>query len=124
MIKPGVQLYGIKPEMGPIDNIIRFIFMKYDYGCVITSALDSHEGKISFHNLGWALDYRTKHIKNDVIKRQIVEDCKKALPNCDVGLHAEGTDNEHLHSEFDPKDDIEFQRNKKIWKRTGQWPKD
>ena len=121
MIKNTVLLYGLKPETVLMDSIIRGIFSKYGYGCVVTSGFDSHEGKISFHNLGWALDYRTKQIPETILNT-IVEECKKALPQYDVGLHSKDTDNEHLHSEFDPKNDPKFKANKAIWKSTGQWP--
>jgi len=123
MIKNSVLLYGIKPETGIMDSVIRGVFAKYSYLCEITSGFDSHGGKISFHNIGWALDYRTKHLPEQ-IKIQILRECKDALPMFDIGLHSKGTENEHIHSEFDPKNDPVFQAKKVIWKKTGKWPED
>lgn len=115
MIKSTVKLTGIRPEMAIADTIIRLIFMQHGFGCIITSALDSHEGRISFHNEGFGLDYRTKHIASKHILDQIILECKTALPQYDISLHSANTDNEHMHVEFDPKSDFKFQAIKKKW---------
>ncbi len=120
MIKNTVKLFGIQPEMVIVHSIIQRIFSNYGYGCVITSGLDSHEGRISLHNEGLALDYRTKHIPDDVCAR-LVEELRMHLPQCDLGIHSPGTPNEHLHVEFDPKNDSEFQAKKAAWKQGGKW---
>ena len=115
MIKASVLLFGIKPEMAIVHSEVKSIFANYGYGCVITSGVDSHAGKLSLHNEGLALDYRTKHIPDDVCNR-MVNEIKTALPCCDIGLHSRSTPNEHLHVEFDPKNDKVFQFKKAAWK--------
>jgi hypothetical protein len=121
MIKNTVLLYGLKPEILLADNIIRGIYTKYGYQCIITSGFDSHEGLISFHNIGLALDYRTKFVDYATLNKMI-EELKSALPQYDLGLHSKDTPNEHLHVEFDPKNDPLFVAHKAVWKETGEWP--
>ncbi len=122
MIKNGVILYGIKPEMVLCYGIAESIFNEMGFGCVITSAIGKEHMDKSLHPVGYALDLRTKHIDADTIKLQIVEEIKKALPQCDVILESLGEDQEHIHFEMDPKDDKLFQNHKRIYKETGVWP--
>lgn len=53
----------------------------------------------------------------------IVEDLKKALPCCDIIFEHEGEEQEHIHVEFDPKDDERFQADKQWYRREGNWPR-
>lgn len=120
MIKHTVKLFGIQPEMVMIHIEVRGVFLNLGYECVFTSGLDSHEGRVSFHNIGFALDYRTKHMP-EWAKIQLIDELKRAIPMCDFGIHSPGTDDEHLHVEFDPKNDPEFVAKKAEWKETGVW---
>lgn len=122
MIKPTTLLYGIKPEMVICHPIAEAIFNEMGFSCVITSGVGKEHKKYSLHPVGYALDLRTKHIVSLSIKKKIVEKMKKYLPCCDVILEHVGEDQEHLHYEFDPKNDKKFQSDKQIYRQTGNWP--
>ena len=120
-IKPGVKIYGIRPEMVVVDSIVRSIYNDHKFGCVITSGVGKKHSEFSLHYPGFANDYRTKHIPIEA-KYAIIADIRKALPCCDVVFEHEGKAQEHLHVEFDPKDDENFRAAKMIYKTTGHWP--
>lgn len=102
-LKAGVKLTDMKPQMVLAATIVDCIYRKYVYEiCVITSANDSTHSEKSLHYSGNALDFRTKTI--GPLKATIVAEIKAALgPDFDVILEGLGTDNEHLHVEYDPK---------------------
>ena len=58
-IKPGVKLYGIKPEMVVVDTIVRMVFMRLGYDCVTTSGVGKKHSQLSLHYPGYAEDYRS-----------------------------------------------------------------
>ncbi len=121
-IKPKVSLYGIRPEMVLVHGVVCAVFTKYGYECVITSGVGKKHSKRSLHYVGYALDYRTKHIGDNNVKRSILKSLETALPNCDVILEHVGEPQEHIHVEVDPKDDEEFQSDKIFYKTHGKWP--
>lgn len=98
-LKSGVRLADLSPQMVLAALIV-------DQLCggqsMITSANDSKHRDASLHYKGRALDFRThdyagdKHLLRDNVKEQLGADF-------DIVLEAEGTDNEHLHVEYDPK---------------------
>ena len=122
-IKPQVKLYGTRPEMAIVHAVVCSVFNKYGIDCVITSGVGMKHGDKSLHPVGLAHDYRTKHINNDVIKQQIIDDMKKVLPCCDIILEYDGAPQEHLHVEFDDHNDHDYQLDKKAYKDSGEWPK-
>ena len=83
--------------------------------------------KYSLHPVGFATDYRTKHIAGrgrlDTIDL-IMEDLRDALPCCDIVFEHPDQPQEHIHVEFDPKYDVVFQAAKRVYRETGQWPKE
>jgi hypothetical protein len=126
MIKNGTQLYGVKPEMVMCDGIVKDVFKSYSVLCVRTSIVGKKHSRRSLHPVGYAVDYRTKHIKgvNRIATIEaIVEDLKKSLPCCDIVFEDEGGEQEHIHVEFDPKNDPKFVSDKAIYRGTGAWPK-
>lgn len=123
MIKPDTKLYGIQPEMVICHISAYYVFESLGYGCVITSGVGKEHKDKSLHPVGYALDYRTKHVKTHQEKINILNQLKIALPCCDIILEQEGGDQEHIHCEFDPKDDNIYQMDKAIYKKTGQWPR-
>lgn len=122
MIKPGVLLYGIRPEMVIVDGIVQQIFEGMGFGCVRTSIVGKKHKKNSLHPVGYAVDYRTKHLNSKTIADSIHEELKKALPCCDILLEYWGQEQSHFHIEFDPKDDTKFQADKVVYRQTGHWP--
>ena len=61
LLKDGVNLEGIDPQMGPLVAAALYFYDKYadESFVTITSAKDSHENvPPSFHNYGFGLDFR------------------------------------------------------------------
>ena len=104
IIKRGVDLAGLRPEMTPVLINLDRLFHALDLDCWITSALDGKHGRGSLHYVGLALDFRTKTIANTRVKRRLLSKLRVALGHqYDVLLEAEGKRNEHGHVEFQPK---------------------
>ncbi len=100
MIKHGVDLRGIKPEMVMARVIAGEIYARYGYPAIITSGLDDDGGRTpdSKHPNGYALDFRTRHLDRR-LRPVIAEKLKEALgAQYDVVL-----ENDHIHVEFDDK---------------------
>jgi hypothetical protein len=124
-ILAGVQVYGVQPEMVMCDAVVQAVFRAHSVPCERTSVTGKKHGWRSLHPVGYAVDYRTKHITGvrrvDTLQ-MITNDIKAALPCCDVLLEYTDQEREHIHVEFDPKDDEVFQAAKKSYKETGEWP--
>jgi hypothetical protein len=96
MIKSGVDLRGLSPQMAIAYTIATKCYGQYD--CVITSANDSKHGPNSLHYMGQALDLRTNNLPPQAVQ-SIVDRLKEALgAQFDVVLESD-----HIHIEFDPK---------------------
>lgn len=99
MLKAGVDLRGLSPQMSLAYTIIARVYSRLGQECVITSCSDGKHGLFSLHYKGKAMDFRTWGF-NEKGKQVLAEKVKEALGyQFDVVL--EGT---HLHVEFDPKD--------------------
>jgi hypothetical protein len=71
---------------------------------VITSGNDGKHMKGSKHYTYAALDFRTKNFPTLESKRAFLWKLQAELgPDYDVLLEGLGTDNEHIHAEWDPK---------------------
>lgn len=99
MIKAGVDLRGLQPQMAVAYTIAAVVFWEQaGESCWITSATDSVHGANSLHPKGLALDLRTKHLRSELVHPVFVK-LKEALgEQFDVVL-----EDDHLHVEFDPK---------------------
>ena len=106
ILKAGVRLKDLQPQMVLAAMVVDEIYG--DTECVITSANDGKHGggeKPSKHFQGCALDFRTHNYSNN--KGELRDRIKAALgQDFDVVLEAEGTPNEHLHVEYDPKETV------------------
>lgn len=100
MIKTGVDLRGIVPQMAIAYTIASAVYQRHCNAlCVITSASDGKHGVNSLHYKGKALDLRTFNVPTAVLPL-LVQSLKDALgAQFDVVLEAD-----HIHVEFDPKD--------------------
>lgn len=124
-IKSGVAFYGLRPEMAFCNQFVLSVFNSRGIQCVPTSIVGKKHGTGSLHPVGFAIDYRTKHIKGanrGMRVHALVADLKKALPCCDIVFEYEGKEQEHIHIEYDPKDDEKFVAAKAAFKRSGKWP--
>jgi hypothetical protein len=100
VIKAGVDLRGLQPQMSVAYTIAAIVFWeKAGESCWITSASDSKHGPNSLHYKGKALDLRTKHLRPEQVHPVYVA-LKDALgQQFDVVLESD-----HIHVEFDPKE--------------------
>jgi len=99
MLKAGVDLRGIKPQMAVAYTIASHIYRARGYWCTITSASDGKHGPNSLHYSGNALDLRTRDCKPDDLQ-MIYVSLRQALgAQFDVVL-----EKDHIHVEFDPKE--------------------
>ena len=102
-----VNMNGISDKMTKIFPDINAIYIKHTGSPgEITSAIRSADGK-SLHDQGLAIDLRTKHLTNDVV-RTIVKDLKSLFDkdydiidehNNPIGGVTKGP---HIHIEYDP----------------------
>ena len=97
MIKSGVDLRGLSPQMAIAYTIACRVYGQYN--CVITSGSDGKHGPNSLHYVGKALDLRTNNLPPQAVQ-SIVDRLKEALgAQFDVVLESN-----HVHCEFDPKE--------------------
>ncbi len=99
MIKSGVDVRGIQPEILLAVQEAREVYRKYGATFVITSCKEGNHRPFSKHFEGLAIDLRTRNL-DDKDKAPIAEAINRALgPQYDVVLESD-----HIHVEFDPKD--------------------
>ena len=96
MIKPGVKVGGLKPEMVLAYGIICSVASST---CVITSAMEGQHMSGSLHYTGYALDIRWP--VGLTSKKVFTAAVREAL-GADFDVVQEET---HLHVEFDPEEE-------------------
>lgn len=104
LLKAGVRLTDLAPQMVLASLIVREIYESRDShcSCAITSGNDSTHSENSLHYKGRALDFRTHDFNGN--KEQLRDEIKGALgAEFDVVLEHLGEPEEHLHVEWDPK---------------------
>lgn len=99
MIKAGVDLRGLTPQMAVAYTIASAVYQRHNYECVITSGSDGKHGPNSLHYSGRALDLRTNHLRAESV-HPIYMKLKQALgEQFDTVLESD-----HIHIEFQPKE--------------------
>jgi hypothetical protein len=104
-LKDGVKLTELQPQM--VLALLLMLPVAITFGfleLVVTSGNDGRHSARSWHYKGRAFDIRT-HFKNIDGREIAFRNAVKAVlgDNFDVVMEAIGTDNEHLHVEYDPK---------------------
>jgi len=96
--KKGVKVRAIQPEIVLAIPIVASVFAKFNNAeCVITSAREGTHMKRSMHYVGYALDFRTRHIAVGWHEK-LAKEVRRALTDeYDVVL-----EKTHLHVEYDP----------------------
>ena len=102
-LKPEVRFHDAQQALAIIAIAVENAFRSLGHDAIVTAAADGAHKPDSFHYRGLALDFRTKHVTIPSTKAEIVARVRDALPQCDVLFENEGTPNEHLHVEYDPK---------------------
>lgn len=106
VLKAGVRLRGLRPEVVMAALVVAGVYEKYGFSCTITSAVDGRHMDGSEHYTGLALDFRLNDLSGipPRTRPMIAADVRAALgEDFDVIHEGAGTENEHLHIEFDPK---------------------
>ena len=97
-----VNPIGVKTETWAGLFIASSVLNEYGYNFVITSLNDGKHRPDSRHYIGYAGDFRSRHIEEQDIG-SIMATIKSALPRYDVILEKRGLTGEHIHLEFDPR---------------------
>lgn len=102
MLKKGVDLRGISPQMSVAYTVACAIYMeRAGVHCWITSASDGKHGPNSLHYKGQALDLRTNSLSG-VVAIAVHAALQSALgEQFDVVLESD-----HIHLEYDVKDTV------------------
>lgn len=110
MFKQGVRVEKLTPQCVLAMMVADGLWG--DYGaahCVVTSVRDGRHGAAGKHPDGDAFDLRTKTIseagkERRVLLQELRTELSARLPEgYDVIAEAIGSDNEHIHVEYDPK---------------------
>lgn len=101
--KVGVSLKDLQPQMLVALRVIEEVFASYALDTVVTSCNDGTHKEGSYHYLGRAFDFRTKHAGG--FAAGIAQAVKAELGplGFDVILEDLGGVNEHLHVELDKR---------------------
>lgn len=97
MIKHGVRVFGVRPEIVLALMVAKDVFTSHGQGAafVVTSIMEGVHSRASIHYTGGAADLRRPIIR----AAEIVADMKQKLgDDYDVILESD-----HLHIEFQPK---------------------
>jgi hypothetical protein len=102
-LKEGVVLDRIRPEILRACADIHSL-MEATGQFTITAGLDGKHKVGSLHYVGKAVDIRSKHITDPVMKKRVLSEIKNILgKDYDCILECEGEANEHYHLEYDVK---------------------
>ncbi len=96
--KPGVRLFGLRPEMVVAILAAKTVYDNHNHEFVITSAVDSRHSPTSLHYVGAAIDIRTRHIPAHARQGVSAEIAIALSHEFDVVL-----ERDHIHIEFQPK---------------------
>lgn len=102
--KETVDFGCIKPPMLVALMVCEALFNEVDADVWVTSCCDGVHKRASKHYDGFAVDLRTKHLRDTTIVEDLVLRLKSHLGSqYDVILEDRLSPNEHIHVEFDPK---------------------
>ena len=103
-LKPGVRIYGMRPETLFAAFVADGVWQRVDGGeATMTSGGDGQHMRASKHYSGCAFDLRV--CKDIATTAKAVRELAIALgADFDVLHESIGTANEHVHVEFDPKE--------------------
>lgn len=98
IMKKGVKLKGIQPEILAIIPIVEDAYKRRNYPLVVTSANDGDHMEGSRHYTGEAIDTRIRHVQTEGEINSIFWEIREEIgPEFDVVL-----EEDHIHIELDP----------------------
>lgn len=97
MLKPGVRILGLRPELILGITIAQEVYRQHSIEFVITSVMEGTHTRASIHYAGGAADLRRP--PSDDVANLLINDLKLALGE-DFDVILEG---DHIHMEFQPK---------------------
>ena len=99
-----MRLTDIKPQIVVAMRVAEAVFADFGIPFVITSVNDGKHSDESLHYIGEAFDARTKYPELNGREMKLRDAVQEALgEDFDVVMEAVGTENEHLHIEYDPE---------------------
>lgn len=99
-IKPGVRVFGMRPELMLVAVIAEPIWKKYgDKELVITSVMEGQHKRGSYHYQGSAIDLRTRNFSEEN-KEKVADALRRALGDDYVVI----LEIDHLHVHFQPRE--------------------
>jgi hypothetical protein len=101
-LKDGVELYcetgTIRPQTWDAIKVADKVYGGFGFNCIVTSVCDGKHSRNSKHYEGNGVDFRTRHVPEE-LRSEIHEVLANRLgPKYDVIL-----EKTHIHVEFDPK---------------------
>ena len=99
LIKPGVRIHGIRPEMLVALQVAVGVFAEHGLACIVTSATEGRHGRNSLHYVGCAVDLRSRHLPSREDVGLVATQLRSAL-GADFDVVVEPT---HFHIEFQPE---------------------
>ncbi len=100
MIKSGVRVGGIRPEMVLAYLIAAPILVKHGQEAVITSCTDGKHSKTSRHYIGCAIDLRTRDMDDVTADKAAL-----AIANALGGEYYVAFEKNHIHLQFNSSAD-------------------
>jgi len=103
VIKKGVRLHGVCPQMFWAASVVKELWVEYDYPFAITSGIEGKHGEKSDHWQGYALDFRTWADSTGVqlptfVKKSLLIELERLLGD-EFYILMEGN---HLHVSYRP----------------------
>ncbi len=98
VIKEGVKLAGLRPEMLVALMVANHVYASIGKNVVVTSVMDGKHSRGSLHYVGFAFDLRINSLTASEIK--IVVHLLKLHLSSEFDVVLERT---HIHVEFQPK---------------------
>ena len=104
IIKNTVSLKGLQPPTIVGIMAVSSAFHHFGFDCIITSGTDGKHSVASLHYVGFAVDFRVKHLPSSADIQAVYKLAKSAL-TAEFDLVLEFADGapSHIHLEFQPK---------------------
>lgn len=97
LLKEGVRLIGMSPQINLAVNIATWVYYEHGHDCIVTSVADGEHSSRSLHYSGNAVDLRIFHLAAGE-SHTITSKLREALTNdFDVILESD-----HIHIEYQP----------------------